>query len=61
MESKEEIISQYFSELAKKRKNPYTPFKDKAYAKEMARKSVETRRRNREANKATEGQDATKS
>lgn len=54
---KEQIISEYFSNLAKKRKNPYTPFKDKDYAKKMAQKSVEARRKNREAKKTTTSED----
>jgi len=30
----------YFSELAKKRKNPYLPFKDPEYAKKMSALAV---------------------
>lgn len=36
-------LSKYMSELAKKRKNPYTPFKDKDYAKAMSQKAAEKR------------------
>lgn len=38
-----EAKSAYFSELAKKRKNPYLPFKDKVYAKQMSDKAQEKR------------------
>lgn len=58
---KEQIISEYFSNLAKKRKNPYTPFKDKDYAKKMAQKSVEARRKNREAKEAAASENKSES
>jgi len=38
-------ISKYMSDLAKKRKNPYTPFKDKEYAKAMSKKAAEKRQK----------------
>jgi hypothetical protein len=36
-------VSKYFSEMAKKRKNPYLPFKDRVKAKEASRLAQEKR------------------
>ena len=38
MEDEKQIISNHMSRLAKKRKNPYLPFKDKDYASKMGKK-----------------------
>lgn len=44
-------ISAYFSELAKRRKNPYFGFKDKSLAKKAGDAGRETQRAKREASK----------
>jgi hypothetical protein len=46
-------ISKYFSDLAKKRKNP-KGFKDKQAARDAQKKSVEARRRKKEHEQAVE-------
>ena len=43
------VVSAYMSDLAKKRKNPYYNFKDKAKAKAAAEASHAAQRRKREA------------
>lgn len=45
--------SKFFSEIAKKRKNPYRPFKDDPeYAKKMSAKAAEARKRKAAERKA---------
>lgn len=39
-------ISKYMSDLAKQRKNPYLPFTNPEYAKEMSAKAAVKRREN---------------
>ena len=39
-------VSKYFSELSKKRKNPYLPFKGKEYAKAMSKKAKDAKKEN---------------
>jgi hypothetical protein len=39
--------SKFYSDIAKKRKNPYLPFKDKEYAKAMSKKAAEVRKQNK--------------
>ena len=44
-------LSKYMSELSRKRKNPYLPFKDRLLAKQMGAKGgLATARKNREKN-----------
>lgn len=48
MTDKKEVspeISQYFSDMAKKRKNPHFPFKDKDLARKAAKLGVEAKRK----------------
>jgi len=55
-------LSEYMSELSRKRKNPYLPFKDRLLAKQMGKRGGEaTARKNRENKNGTEDQDASQS
>lgn len=63
MDSKKPVdpaVSKYMSELAKKRKHPYLPFKDTNTARAAAMKSVEQRRQ-RAKRKTTQSQDSSES
>lgn len=50
--------SEYYSNLAKQRKNPYLRFKDPKLAKEASLKGVEARKRKREESLPKSSQEA---